>query len=492
MGPLSDLLDPHRTWGLWVQAPLILAVIAVTWRDLGAAARQGGLGVPSIVAAAGVTGLLFAWLPWEFTSWSGHQGHYLELLQQVAPEAGSLERTLTFPAPAALAWALGAALPDPIAEAAFLLANRLALPVTLLALGAVAGHLAAPRQRTAALAGVVLGALAVPLLAWSTTGFSVAPAHACVALGLLLAVNGRPVGALGWIGLALATRAECGVFLPIVLLLPGRSAWRAAAPQWITASAAIGIELTLLAAKDSGLPGWPVLDVAVENLGNLPLGGPWFSWAALTLAVAVVVVGPPDALRGRVGVLWALGLVASVLQISTVLDLGARHLLPPTLLIVPAVAAAVALAPGRRAQAVLCLALGLALVASARSELVDLRHQLIAEEPGVLPRWSSAADVGPSGSLGQLIDPACLVALPGGAAVHSAAVDAFDVGLVHEARAALDAGRCVQWAVRPGTRFAGDTQLEFLDRAVRTLRLSPVGWLTLDDGRRWMLMQSGP
>mgnify|MGYP007046936181 CR=1 FL=1 len=339
---------------------------------------------------------------------------------------------------------------------------------------------------------MLLGALAVPMLTWSTSGYAVVPAIACAALGLLLAVAGRPAWALAWVGLALATRVECGVFVPIVLLLSGGERWRAPRTQWVVAFAVLGVELALLGAKDSGMPGLPVMDVALENLANVPLGGPWFSWPVLVLAAGVVMAACPDRLRGWMGAVWGLGALASVLQISSVLDLGARHFLPPTLLMVPVVAAALARDPRARISSALGLVLVAALAVGAARELADARHQLVAEDPGVLPRWTRLADAGPSGPPASLVDPACLLAVPEGRAVHPAAVDAFDVGIVHEARAALDAGRCVQWAVRPGTRFAGDTQLEYLDRAVRTLRLEPLGWLTLPDGRRWILMQSRP
>jgi len=488
MGPLADLIHPHRTWGLWVQLPLLLAVIAVTARDLTDASRKGGLSLPTIVAALTVTGLLLLWLPWESDAWDGHQGHYLELLRQLEPEVDSLERTLTFPVPAGLAWAFGLLLPDRVAEVVWLLANRLSLAVTLLALGGVAGHLV--RSPNAARFGVLLGALAVPMLAWSTTAYAIVPAHACVALGLLLAVSGKPVGALAWVGLAMATRLECAVFVPIVAFLQPPGSWRADRGQSITALVVLGIELVLLLAKENGLPGWPVSDVALDNMGNIPLGGPWFSWPALALCGAAVYVARP--LRGRMALVWGGGLLVSVLQTVTVLDLGARHFLPATLLIVPAVAAAVATTPRTRVSSALGLLVGVTVGIGALFELVDLRHQLVGEDPGVLPRWSRAADAGPRGALTELLDPACLVGVPGGSAVYPEAVDAFDIGIVREARFQLDEGRCVQWAVRPGTRFAGSTQLEFLDRVVRTLELEPVGWLELGDGRRWLLMESRP
>ena len=78
----------------------------------------------------------------------------------------------------------------------------------------------------------------------------------------------------------------------------------------------------------------------------------------------------------------------------------------------------------------------------------------------------------------------------GGEAARPGAWDAFDVGNVHYARQEMSAsGACVSWATLPEWGFAGDTRMEYLDRAVRTLTLKPVGWIRHSEGR-WLLWAS--
>ena len=113
---------------------------------------------------------------------------------------------------------------------------------------------------------------------------------------------------------------------------------------------------------------------------------------------------------------------------------------------------------------------------------------MLGEQPGVPPRVRIAAN--PSrGNLDEMVDPACILVVPHGEETAPGAWDAFDVGNVHTARLAQRDGACVQWAFQPDVRFAGDTRLEFADRAIATLGLRPVAWITRPEDRRWLLME---
>ena len=218
----------------------------------------------------------------------------------------------------------------------------------------------------------------------------------------------------------------------------------------------------------------------------------------LALAIAVVVVARPPALRPVRLVAWGLALVACAGQLPAIMDTGARHFLPPTLLLVPCVAAALAQAippspPVHRALAACCALLLLGLGFGGH---LDWAHRYRADEP-LYPRWVRLADAGESGSFEEVLDPDCFVYLPDGERSWPGARDVFDVGNVQMARwemqGIVDGGgtACVQWASRPWVRFTGDAQLEYLDRAVRVLGLVPVGWIEdpPDDSGRWILFE---
>lgn len=488
MGPFPELIDPHRTWALWMQLPLLFCVVAVTARQVREGFRSSDVDVPVVVAALlAVTGV-FLFAPWESVPWSGHEEHYRELLLGGPAEEGSLESTNAFPFASGIAWAMGNVLPGPIADALWRLGNRLALAAALLAMAACAGLLSDSRRSTAALLLVPLACASVPLLGWSTTGYAVVPAMAMAGLALLLALRGDGAGALAWAGLAVATRMEWAALLVGVLLISiAKGALRRRDPRWLMTGLVLGAEGLFTLSKHGGLPGRPSPSIALENLGNVPLGGAWFGWGSLAIVLVIAVAAAPKALRGGLGAAMGVAVVASLVQLVTVVDLGARHLLPATLLIVPVVAAALA-SGGPRLRWVLGGLLAGALATGFVSDVRALHHRVTdAEQPGVLPHQARAADAAGAAPPRERLDPNCIVALPGGA---MGAWDSFDVGNVHYARLEQRAGACVQWAVQTEVAFSGDTRLEFLDRAVRTLDLRAAGWLSIP-GERWLLLQSG-
>lgn len=483
MGSLHEFIDPARTWALWLQLPLLLAVLMASGDALREAWAEVRPGWGPVLASLFAVATVFALLPWSAVPWSGHEEHYRELLSGLPAEPGSLESTNTFPFPSGIAWVMGTLLPASVADTLWRLGNRLALAPALLLMGAIAARLvsesdlrARDRARWIAFAG---GLLAVPLLGWSTTHFAVVPAFVLGALALLLALGGHAGVALAWAVLAFATRMEhAAVVLVCPLLALAAQPRQNPGASWLVAGLVAACQGLFYATKHGGLPGVPNPAIAVENLGNVPLGGPWFGWPVLIAAVTLVLVGP--VIRSRVGVAMGLGLLLCVAQVTTIVDLGARHFLPATLLLVPLLAASVA----QRSRRLLVL---LPLPVITLLALADLRHRVVeTEEPGA-PR--SLHDDLPTLSLEEL-DTTCILALPGGEATRPGAWDAFDVGNVHYARQEMSAsGACVRWATLPEWGFAGDTRMEYLDRAVRTLTLKPVGWIRHSEGR-WLLWAS--
>ncbi|MCO4772457.1 MAG: hypothetical protein KDA24_20660 [Deltaproteobacteria bacterium] len=519
MGSLFELFDPARTWALWLQGPLLVLVLAATAGDVRRAWGASGAQWMAVCAAGTVVLGVFALAPWGSVPWSGHEDHYRELLLGLDAEPGSLESTNTFPFPAGIAWAGGQVLDGPLAVTLWRIGNRVALGLALLAMGVAAGLLVVESrlQRWAALLAVLGGALSVPLLGWSTTAFGVAPALLLGAIGLCLALRGRTAAAIAWTALAFATRMEWagGLVAVVALGLAARAPVRESDEGRETtltvavAALVVGAEGLFYATKHGGLPGVPNPGIALENVSNIPLGGPWFGWLALLCAGLLLALAPPRWLvldgtdqpaPGR-RIAYAVGLLCVFGQLGTIVDLGARHLVPATLLLVPAVAASavrdrrppegVAGAAFRRinfASAALSV-LAFALLAGFASDAADLRWRIVDEHrPGVLPRQARAADEGGAVALDELDDD-CIIVLPGGESVRRGAWDAFDVGNVRYAHQEQARGACVQWAVQVEVRFAGDTRLEFLDRAVRTLSLEPVGWM-VGPAERWLLLEA--
>ena len=488
MGPFPELIDVHRSWALWMQIPLLLCVIMITARQLHAAFRSSGVDVSAVVAALLVVTGVFLFAPWESVSWSGHEEHYRELLRGGPAEEGSLESTNAFPFASGVAWAMGSVLPGAMADTLWRLGNRLALAFVLLTMAASAGLLSERRRAATALWLIPLTCASVPLLGWSTTGYAVVPAMAMAGLALLLALRGDAAGALAWAGLAVATRMEWAALLVgVVFVSIARGPLRFRDPRWFVTGSVLLAEGLFTISKHGGLPGRPNLSIALENLGNVPLGGAWFEWTSLAVVTATVFITAPNALRGSLGVAMAGAVAVSFIQLITVVDLGARHLLPATLLLVPVVAASL-LDDERPTRWLLRALLATALTTNFVSDARALHHRVTeTEQPGVLPAQARASDAIGAAPPEELLDPNCIVALPGGA---MGAWDSFDVGNVHYARLEQRAGACVQWAVQTEVAFAGDTRLEFLDRAVRTLSLRPAGWVRVP-GERWLLLQSG-
>jgi hypothetical protein len=496
MGPVPELLDPHRSWALWIQLPLLVLVLAATGRELRRAGTEAGAGWG--LAGAGlalVAGVLWL-IPWDAVPWSGHEEHYRELLGGGPAEAGSLESTNTFPFPAGIAWAMGTLLPERLADDAWRLGNRLALAGCVWGIAVVAQLLALPRRpadalRVAALA-VGLTALLAPLGGWSTTGFAVAPAMAMASLALILATRGDGPGALAWAALAFATRMEWAALVvsaPVIALATPRRAQPLG--RWLLAGAVLALECLLYAAKDGGLPGRPDPSIAWENLRAVSLGAPLTHPVVLFAVGTLGVLGAPPRLRSALGGAWALTALATFAQLVTIVDLGARHLLPAMLVLVPVVAAASPrLSGGRRRLGTELLLLGVtvAMVQGGGAAWGELRARTREPMPAVSARDREAAGTR-AGTLGELTDPACIVAVPGGARTVPATWDALDVGNVHAAQLAQQRGTCVQWAMETEVPFAGDTRLEFRDRAVLTLGLRAVGWVDRAHGERWLLLE---
>jgi len=486
---LPELIDPHRTWALWVQAPLLLAVLLVTGRALWAERPEPRVIVGALVLVAAVA----LWIPYDAVPWSGHEEHYRELLRGGPAEAGSLESTNAFPLPSGIAWALGQVLPGSWGEALWRWGNRLALGGALVGMAAIARTLGGARAEPWVLG---LGILTIPLLGWSTAAYAVAPATMMAAAGLLLALRGDLPGALAWMGLASATRLEWTPLLGAVVGVwwAGRRAQRARAASargasWGVAIAVLGCEAVLYATKHGGLPGRPELGIALENLGNIPLGGPWFAWTSL-MAVLVVWMGMPPASMGRrLHGAWALGLGLTLLSLGTVVDLGARHLLPATLLIVPLCAASLARLGRHSPRWAAQIAVGLAISVVPYSVLggMALHHRTHEpESPGILPSQTPSS---PRTRALATLDPACLLAVPGGEAAYPGAFDSTDVRDVHRIKVRQRQGQCVDWATPAEVRYSGDTRLEFLDRAVRTLDLRGSTWVD-HQGQVWLLFQA--
>ena len=198
----------HVSWSLWLQAPLVLLVVACTARPV-AHALSGIAWSRTALVLVVAAPLAVAWLmPQREYHFAGHEGAYGELLDGRLPESGDLTGHRTFAVPAGLAWAMGRVAPGHPARGAWLVGNRASLALVLLCLGAVAGRLvsgarekesddgADRRQRIATLVAILGGLAAVPVAGWSATALFIAPALALGLVALLLGLAREPVAAV--------------------------------------------------------------------------------------------------------------------------------------------------------------------------------------------------------------------------------------------------------------------------------------------------------
>ena len=339
----------HRTWSLWLQAPILLAVVALTARPLWGALREIAWSRVALVLAVAAPLLVATLLPQREYHFAGHEGAYGELLDGALPETGDLSGHRTFAVPAGVAWAMGRVVPGEVGRVLWLVGNRASLALVVLLLCACAARLAgegADVQRRAMRIAAV-GVLATPaLLGWSATAFFVVPALAMGAAALLLGLAGRPAAALAWGSLALASRMETAPLLFAGVIAVGWPGWKEAArgravAGLIGALSVLAVQAFTMSQKRSELPledVRPDPSVLLENLANLTLGGPWL--AAVVILLVAVTLGLAPRRDGIAEAAVAIAAVIAVVQPIFLVDGGARHLLPAAALL-PVLAAAV-------------------------------------------------------------------------------------------------------------------------------------------------------
>ncbi|MCP4867304.1 MAG: hypothetical protein GY898_01120 [Proteobacteria bacterium] len=513
MIPAVALVDEsfHRSWGLWLQAPIVLLVVVCTARALRDAVAGAAWSRSAVVLALIAPLVIGVLLPQREYHFAGHEGAYGELLDGELPETGDLSGHRTMAVPAALAWTLGAVLPGEPSRTAWLFANRAALALLLLALGVAAALLAGedPEAQRRAMLLAVVGALACPpLLGWSATGFFIVPALSFGAIALALGLAGHAAPALAWGSLALASRMETAPLLFAGVAVLGWRRWRDLPRDRggvLALMGALGVlawQTFGLSQKRSELPledVRPDPTVILENLSLLPLGGPWLTLPTVAVLVLFAVVAgkvlpATAARRGEAAVGFAAGL--ALVQPAFLVDVGARHFLVAVLLIVVLVAAAGARATGpgaprpRPSGAVLVL-LAVSLAVPSVLGVRDLAARYMAGADSYLPAWVAKADAGTTGDVGSVLEDRCYLVVPGGRSAYRGTRDSGDVREIHRAALALGAGWCVQWAVGGDAEFSGDTRAERLDRAIAVLDLEPVGWVKPAPGseRRWMIFE---
>lgn len=521
------------TWGLWLQGPLVLAVLACTYREAGSHLREACRSWVVVAVALAAVAAAVLGLPQSSYHFAGHEGTYGMLLLGEAAPADDLGSYGSMPVPAGLAWLAGRVAPGVAAQQLWLALNRLSALVVVLCIAAVArrwvngsvrngtepGTSSETVAQQAALLAALCSVAAVPLYGWSATGFFVVPGLALGAFSMLLSIAGRPVMALAWAALAVASRMEMAPFVLFGLLMPGIAGWRQAlgqSPRSLrgVALGALVVEIALLATKKARLPVDSfTLDRSIvgENLLSIPLGGAWFQWSALALCLTLVLWRRKPVLSGRPGLVWAAAFAAALFQPLSLIDVGARHFLPATVLGLPVLAAAVAPdLPLRRSDGTwraywglgvgsvwargVALALFILVAGDAVLASQDLRHRYVAGFEGFPEHWVTIADEGRRGSVESLLDASgCYIALPGGEGVWTGASDSGDVREIHNGALALREGQCVRWAVATDVEFSGDASAERLDRAVHTLGLTPVGWLDPPPygDQPWMVLGAG-
>jgi len=492
----------HRTWSLWLQAPILLAVVALTARPLWGALREIAWSRVALVLAVAAPLLVATLLPQREYHFAGHEGAYGELLDGALPETGDLSGHRTFAVPAGVAWAMGRVVPGEVGRVLWLVGNRASLALVVLLLCACAARLAgegADVQRRAMRIAAV-GVLATPaLLGWSATAFFVVPALAMGAAALLLGLAGRPAAALAWGSLALASRMETAPLLFAGVIAVGWPGWKEAArgravAGLIGALSVLAVQAFTMSQKRSELPledVRPDPSVLLENLANLTLGGPWL--AAVVILLVAVTLGLAPRRDGIAEAAVAIAAVIAVVQPIFLVDVGARHLLPAAALL-PLLAAAAAgrIPAGARLAWLGPAALMVVVVALAAGGTRSLAERYMMGFDVYPATWTEAADAGFAGPAGEVLDDACYVVVPEGRQAWRGSRDTMDVREIHRAALAARAGWCVQWALQGDAEFSGDTRAERLDRAVRTLRLEPVGWVEpAPSGEgRWMVLQA--
>lgn len=499
----------HRSWGLWLQAPVVILVIVLTARAVADAVRSTAWSRPALAIALAAPLVLGLLLPMSEYHFAGHEGAYGELLDGDLPETGDLSGHRTLSVPAGVAWAGGKLLPGEAARTAWLVANRASLLLLLLALGLAAALLAGEdpeAQRRAMLLAVAGALMCPPLLGWSATGFFVVPALTLGAIALALGLAGHAAPALAWGSLALASRMETAPLLLAAVAVLGGRRWRDLPRDRggaLALSGALGVlawQTFGLSQKRSELPledVRPDPSVLLENLSLMPLGGPWLTWptvAALVLFVVAAgrILPAAAARRGEAATAFAAGI--ALVQPAFLVDVGARHFLVAVALIVVLVAAAGGRAtaakaprPKRSGAALGTLAVLLALPTA--QGVRDLADRYMAGADAYLDDWRATADAGFRGDAATVLRDECYLVVPGGRAAWRGTRDSGDVREIHRAALARGAGWCVQWAVGGDAEFSGDTRAERLDRAIRVLDLVPAGWVDPAPGSepRWMI-----
>jgi len=503
------------SWFLWSQPLLLLAVLALSLRPLRrafAGLQAGRVALVFAVLAPLCTALI---LPQSEYHFAGHEGTYGSLLLGWKPEMDDLQSYGTMPVPLGLSWLLGKVYAGPFTQQVWLVLNRLSLGlvVWLIALIAVQVSQLQPgtlqRARSSATVAAGLTLLCIPMVAWSATGYCVVPALVPAALLLLLALAGQPTAALLWGALAIGTRMELGPVVLVGLLLAKPEIWRRdlADGGWrrlALAVPALLLQVVLLASKKARLPVDSfTMDSSIlgENLLNIPLGGPLFWPLVLLAAIVLVALVWPGERGGRVAPVLAGGFLLALMQPMSLIDIGARHFLPATLLGLPLLAVALVglletrpegqgsgdgdsphPAAARRhpqpAAVMLALLFLVPFGLLAGRDLLDLRWRYVAGQDGYLPRWQEQAARGLRGSVADVLEPSgCYVVLPGGERTWQGASQADDVREVHNSALALREGQCVRWGFADEVEFSGSTSAERVDRAIHTLGLQPVGWL---------------
>ncbi len=507
--------------GLWIQ-PLLFVVAAACagpallrlldqWRREHRAALAIACLAPLAVAAL---------LPQSSYHFAGHEGSYgaLSLGELLSVEEWGSYGTM--PMAAGFAWLLGRLGLGEGGPVLLLFLNRLALAGVLWGLSLGASALAEARfQKTAALVAPLLALLIPSLHGWSATGFFVVPALAAGSLGLALGLRGDRRAAIALGGIAIGCRMETIPLVLAALLATGPFRWRLVGPserRWSwpqlvgggLALAVFLVEAFLLAGKralvpvDSFVPEWSVV---VENLRCWALGGPFLEPIPLVLALGIVSLRRPPLRSDWMGWGLAAGLAAALLQVLPLVDLGARHLLPAALVLVPVLAASLstcwsldpssdgASLPGKpwvvRGAAVLLLVSVGVIGLGGLSELV---HRYVAGYDAFLPAWRDQAGAAEPLSSVDLESSPCVVAGPAGARRWPGAFDSGDVRVPHWIRGRQEQGRCVLWVVATDAEFSGDTSAERLDRARLLLRLEAYAWLDPppQGDRPWLVFRS--
>jgi len=520
------------SWFLWSQPLLLLLVLGGSFVQLRAAlagTRAGMLALSFAVLAPLCTALL---LPQSAYHFAGHEGTYGSLLLGWKPEIDDLHSYGTMPVPLGLSWLFGKLHSGQHTQQAWLVMNRVSLGFVVWLLALTAARLShlkpggLTRARSAGTVAAGLALLCVPMIGWSATGYCVVPALIPGALVVLLALRAQPTAALLWGALAIGTRLELTPVVLAALLVSTREDWRrdlGSGGRWRLALAvpALLLQIGLLSSKKARLPVDSFTmdgSIVAENLLNIPLGGPLFWPLVLLAAVVLVALAWPGQPGGRAVPVLAGGFFLALLQPISLIDIGARHFLPATLLGLPLLAVALvglldsaSLGQGnggadephpelaRRSPqpaAVLLAVLFLVpfAVLSAR-DLLDLRWRYVAGQAGYLPRWTEQANQsGLRGSVDEVLEPSgCYVVLPGGENTWKGASEGGDVREVHNSALALRDGQCVRWGFASEVEFSGSASAERVDRAIHTLDLEPVGWLDPppDGGRPWILFGAG-